>query len=84
MSDHRCRIGQLRDHAYREYAAALVREYRACVELETETSGHAGQMGHDHGMRSRVNPKYKTKYRVSNWSEYDRALVRRGDITLWI
>jgi hypothetical protein len=21
---------------------------------------------------------------VSNWAEYDRALVRRGDITLWI
>jgi hypothetical protein len=35
-------------------------------------------------MRSRVHPKYKTKYRVSNWSEYDRALVQRGDITLWI
>ena len=35
-------------------------------------------------MNSRVHPKYKTKYRVSNWSEYDRALVQRGDITLWI
>jgi IS5 family transposase len=35
-------------------------------------------------MKSRVHPKYKTKYRVSNWAEYDRALVRRGDITLWI
>ena len=35
-------------------------------------------------MRSRVHPKYKTKYRVSNWSEYDRALVQRGDVTLWI
>jgi hypothetical protein len=31
-----------------------------------------------------VHPKYKTKYRVSNWAEYDRALVQRGDITLWI
>ena len=41
-------------------------------------------MGHDLGMNSRVHPKYKTKYRVSNWSEYDRALVQRGDITLWI
>jgi hypothetical protein len=41
-------------------------------------------MGHDHGMRFRVNPKYQTKYRVSNGSEYDRALVRRGDITVWI
>ncbi len=35
-------------------------------------------------MNSRVHPKYKTKYRVSNWAEYDRALVPRGDITLWI
>ena len=23
--------------------------------------------------RSRVHPKYKTKYRVTNWPEYDRA-----------
>ncbi len=35
-------------------------------------------------MKSRVHPKYKTKYRVSNWAEYDRALVQRGDTTLWI
>ena len=35
-------------------------------------------------MRSKVHPKYKTKYRVSNWAEYDQALVQRGDITLWI
>ena len=41
-------------------------------------------MRHDLGMKSRVHPKYKTKYRVSNWAEYDRALVQRGNITLWI
>ncbi len=35
-------------------------------------------------MKSRVHPKYKTKYRISNWAEYDRTLVQRGDITLWI
>ena len=35
-------------------------------------------------MKSRVHPKYKTKYRVNNWAEYDQALVQRGDITLWI
>ena len=35
-------------------------------------------------MKSRVHPKYKTKYRVSNWAEYDRALVQRGNVTLWI
>ena len=41
-------------------------------------------MGHSLGMRSRVHAKYKTKYRVSNWAEYDQTLVQRGDITLWI
>ena len=41
-------------------------------------------MGHSLGMNSRVHPKYKTKYRVNNWSEYDRALVQRGEITLWM
>ena len=34
-------------------------------------------------MKSRIHPKYKTKYRVKNWASYDRALVRRGDITIW-
>jgi len=35
-------------------------------------------------MNSRVHPKYKTRYRVTNWAGYDQALVQRGDITLWI
>lgn len=35
-------------------------------------------------MKSRVHPKYKTRYRVGNWSEYDRALVQRGDVTVWV
>ena len=36
------------------------------------------------GMKSKAHPKYKTKYRVANWSSYDRALVRRGAVTLWL
>ncbi len=32
---------------------------------------------------SRVNPKYKTRYRVQNWPEYERGLRARGDVTLW-
>jgi hypothetical protein len=35
-------------------------------------------------MNSRVYPPYKTKYRVANWASYDRALVGRGDVTLWV
>ena len=34
--------------------------------------------------KSRVHPKYKTKYRVSNWSDYDRSLVERGNLTVWL
>ena len=35
-------------------------------------------------MKSKVHPKYKTKYHVGNWPEYEQALVRRGDVTLWL
>ena len=35
-------------------------------------------------MKSKVHPKYKKKYRVANWPAYDRSLVRRGDVTLWL
>ena len=35
-------------------------------------------------MNSRVYPTYKTKYRVANWPSYDRALIGRGDVTLWV
>ncbi len=35
-------------------------------------------------MNSRVHPKYKTKYRVANWPEYERGLVQRGSVTIWL
>ena len=35
-------------------------------------------------MKSRVHPTYKTKYLVTNWASYDRALAQRGDITVWL
>jgi hypothetical protein len=34
-------------------------------------------------MKSKVHPTYKTRYRVVNWRAYERALVSRGDVTLW-
>ena len=34
--------------------------------------------------KSKVHPKYKTKPRVGNWAAYDRSLVDRGSITLWL
>ena len=39
---------------------------------------------HTTGMQSKVHPTYKTKYRVSNWPAYNQALVRRGDVTVWL
>ena len=35
-------------------------------------------------MQSKVHPTYKTKYRVANWPAYNLALVRRGDVTVWV
>ena len=32
---------------------------------------------------TRLHRKYKTKYRVTNWREYERGLRSRGDITVW-
>ena len=26
----------------------------------------------------------KARYRVRNWAEYDRGLVQRGDVRVWI
>ena len=31
---------------------------------------------------SRVDRKYKTKYRIRNWCDYERALRSRGDVTI--
>ncbi|HBK79640.1 MAG TPA: IS5/IS1182 family transposase, partial [Nitrospinae bacterium] len=36
------------------------------------------------GKSSRVNRKYKTKYRIRNWGEYERGLRGRGDVTIWL
>ena len=30
------------------------------------------------------HPTYKAKYRVANWPAYNQALVRRGDVTVWL
>ena len=42
------------------------------------------QLSHNAPVNSRVHPKYKTRYRVGNWPAYERALVQRGDVTLWL
>ena len=34
--------------------------------------------------RAYRHPKYKTSYRVKNWSEYEQSLRNRGDITVWL
>ena len=33
--------------------------------------------------RSRITPKFKTRYRVKNWATYEAALKKRGDVTFW-
>lgn len=34
--------------------------------------------------RTYRHPKYKTSYRIKNWSEYEKSHRNRGDITVWL
>ena len=36
------------------------------------------------GCSRRFIPRIKTKYRVANWPAYNQALVRRGDVMVWV
>ena len=38
----------------------------------------------DLDMTSSVHPQYTTTYPVGHWPAYDRALVQRGAITVWL
>ena len=38
------------------------------------------------GARTKVDvspAKEKTRYKVTNWADYDRARVNRGNLTIW-
>ena len=63
---------------------ALVHGSRALGEPRSTSWPSWRQQVHDLDMTSSVHPKYKTKYHVGNWPAYDRALVQRGDITVWL
>ena len=69
----------------RRRCAALV---HGCFDVGHRAVGRHWLLGglpaDDLDMKSRVYPKYKTRYHVGNWPEYDRALVQRGDVTLWL
>ena len=30
------------------------------------------------------HPKYRQKYKIHNWQSYERSLINRGDLTLWL
>ena len=64
--------------------AALVHGSRALGEPRATSWPSWRRQVHDLDMKSSVHPKYKTKYHVGNWPAYDRALVQRGDITVWL
>ena len=63
---------------------ALVHGSRALGAPRSTSWPSWRQQAHDRDMQSSVHPKYKTKYHVGTWPAYDRALVQRGDITVWL
>ena len=30
------------------------------------------------------HPTYRKKYKIHNWRSYERSLINRGDLTLWL
>ena len=30
------------------------------------------------------HPKYRKLYKIQNWQEYERSLIQRGDLTIWL
>ena len=75
------------------YNRALVRRGdvtgRCCMNTRCGWAAWPALLGtlrrsHTTGMKSKVHPTYKTKYRVANWAAYNQALVRRGDVTVWL
>ena len=74
--------------AFRTYRGVAVRtedgpvvKRRVVAQIRCEVERDPDETG---GMKSRVHPKYKTKYRVRNWASYERALIGRGNITIWL
>jgi hypothetical protein len=52
-------------------SAALVHEWCGRIAQIGWLGLPEGSVGDDARMKSRVHPKFKTKYRINNWAEYD-------------
>ena len=55
---------QLLPANYMQLRRGVGAQIKCAVERDPDETG---------GMKSRVHPKYKTKYRVRNWASYERA-----------
>jgi hypothetical protein len=56
----------------------------AAVELYGATPSSAGCPMPYRFNEPRRHKIPRARYQVQNWPEYDRALQRRGDLTVWI
>ncbi len=64
---------------------ALVQGYPVSVQaMVADPVASLTPLAENLTVKSKVHPKYKTRYHVGNWPKYERALVRRGDVTLWL
>ena len=82
--NHRHARPELLRHLFDDREQRLI-EWRCCMKtLRGGALLGTLRRSHTTGMKSKVHPTYKTKYRVANWPAYNRALVRRGDVTVWL
>ena len=68
------------------YEEALVHRSAAprALAAQVRDMRSAHREGQVASKKSKVHPSYKTRYKIRNWASYDQALVRRGDLTLWL
>ena len=68
----------------RGQVVALVYGFRALGEPRSTFWPSWRRQVQDLDMQSSVRPKCKARYHVGNWPTYDRALVQRGAIPVWL
>src|SRR4051812_25791637 len=82
--------GALEAAVTEQIALALVQKCRsrawgeAAVERYGATPSSAGRPMPYKFNEPRRHKIPRARYRVQNWPEYDRALQRRGDLTVWV
>ena len=78
---------ELSDKYYDEFGKALLHEWMIKEKEIVSLRDQPYKASHMTKQQTKVGGKQKkqkkNKYKITNWREYNRSLVKRGDITIW-